>query len=579
MDILRWGYYSRMQINETESIPVKWVKCQIGAESPPFDHAFGSSRQLWIPELPGPPVGEIYRHRVRGSDFAESSLPGTHVCGDQGFWQNGWAAGTPPLPVDGDGVPLCCEGEGMGVESVGLSLPNEFIVTGSPVFSSGILSGVWRNQAPNRLLASPANGAIGPLSVRGVVPADLGSGLAGVNTFLRGDLSWQQFDPTVNSSNVVKLFIGSVTSLSGLPMISGYQTVAGDVAIAQVTGHDETLAPYVLAAGAWSLVDWFPAGATYTGPVYVWCVFFDGNPQPAGPSLFALVPLWDDMTTFPVSWTAGVMPLVWQVVAPYNVVNVLGPLAEATVVDRQGVTQTISLILPLAASDVASGYPYSDLSGAPTLPSVAAGTNVSVVDSSGVYTVSVATFPYADLTGVPTAPSVAAGTNVSVSAAGSVYTVSVTGYPASALGSGTLAAGVSVPAAQVGSGYPYSDLSGAPSAGGMQSSGPLITTITTTPQTIFSLTGSNGMLGSIVIKNTGSFAITLSGTYVDAFGAMFTMSGLAGIAAGSNLTLNWTGAGAITFGGTGFGLPKQITLQAHVGLSTTTISAVAQWIQ
>lgn len=58
------------------------------------------------------------------------------------------------------------------VTSVGLSLPAQFTVTGSPVTSSGTLTGAWANQTANLVFASP-NGSTGVPSFRSLVSADI----------------------------------------------------------------------------------------------------------------------------------------------------------------------------------------------------------------------------------------------------------------------------------------------------------------------------------------------------------------------------------------------------------------------
>lgn len=574
MDILRWGYYSRMQINETESIPVRWVKCQVGAQSPPFDHAFGSSRQLWMPQLPGPPVGEIYRHRVRGSDFAESSLPGTHVCGDQGFWQNGWAAGTPPLPVDDNGVPICCEGEGMGVEQVGLSLPNEFVVTGSPVFSSGILSGVWRNQQPNRFLMSPAFGAIGPLSVRGVVPADLGRGTADSSVFLRGDLTWAPVNPTPASIvGSVNSELSPMASLFGLYEWSpGQFSPAGTIFWTSVIGEPATEGPWVSGVGTWTRPPWWAPGTVFSEAVSVW--FLAGKHGSIGgvASLLMISPETDiDGTTpwtvdtdappfrdYPVPGTSVQLPadtFVGPTGCPLGLVGTV-TLQNQTANTVWAGPPSGAIAQPtwraLVVADLPTGYPYSELSGAPGAVSVAAGTNVSVSSTGGVYTVSVPTFPYSDLTGVPSAPSVAAGTNVSVGLFGSVYTVSVPSFPAALLSPGTVPSGVLVPAAQVGPGYNYADLSGAPPAGAAYSSGDQTTAVSGSAVTVLNLSATHAIIGDFEVSNltagTGTlhFSVTdpETGTHTGTFGIgnSGNWSGVIDLAAG---------IGAIVSGGRG----------------------------
>jgi hypothetical protein len=96
------------------------------------------------------------------------------------------------------------------VTSVGLSLPGEFIVSGSPVTSAGTLGAVWAAEGSGLVFAGPAssvplsygmggfglgnygNGSEGPPEFRSLVINDLFGGInASANTFLRGDGSWQ----------------------------------------------------------------------------------------------------------------------------------------------------------------------------------------------------------------------------------------------------------------------------------------------------------------------------------------------------------------------------------------------------
>lgn len=58
------------------------------------------------------------------------------------------------------------------VTSVGLSLPSDFTVSGSPVTTSGTLTAIRASQLANLFLASP-NGASGVPSYRAIVPADI----------------------------------------------------------------------------------------------------------------------------------------------------------------------------------------------------------------------------------------------------------------------------------------------------------------------------------------------------------------------------------------------------------------------
>lgn len=59
------------------------------------------------------------------------------------------------------------------VTSVGLSLPGEFTVSGSPVTGSGALSASWGPESANAVLSGPATGAAAPPTFRALVAADI----------------------------------------------------------------------------------------------------------------------------------------------------------------------------------------------------------------------------------------------------------------------------------------------------------------------------------------------------------------------------------------------------------------------
>lgn len=65
-------------------------------------------------------------------------------------------------------------GGGSGtVTSVGLSLPSEFNVTGSPVTISGTLSGAWTTQTANTIFSGPSSGGAAVPAFRTLVDADM----------------------------------------------------------------------------------------------------------------------------------------------------------------------------------------------------------------------------------------------------------------------------------------------------------------------------------------------------------------------------------------------------------------------
>jgi hypothetical protein len=62
----------------------------------------------------------------------------------------------------------------VGVTSVGLALPTSvFTVTGSPVTSTGTLTGAFKNQSGNKFFVSPADGSSGVPTMRALDPRDL----------------------------------------------------------------------------------------------------------------------------------------------------------------------------------------------------------------------------------------------------------------------------------------------------------------------------------------------------------------------------------------------------------------------
>ncbi len=102
-------------------------------------------------------------------------LPATCSAGEMFFLSNA----TPGLNLYGCTSPNTWTAQsqtgGSGtVTSVGLALPGIFTVSGTPVTSSGTLSGALSSQLANLVLASP-NGSSGPPSFRALAPADIPS--------------------------------------------------------------------------------------------------------------------------------------------------------------------------------------------------------------------------------------------------------------------------------------------------------------------------------------------------------------------------------------------------------------------
>jgi hypothetical protein len=93
------------------------------------------------------------------------------------------------LGTDGTATSWVSPGSTGTVTSVGLSLPSIITVSGSPVTTSGTLTGTLATQAANTCWAGPTSGAAAAPTFRSLVLADLPSGVAltgSANTFTTG---------------------------------------------------------------------------------------------------------------------------------------------------------------------------------------------------------------------------------------------------------------------------------------------------------------------------------------------------------------------------------------------------------
>jgi hypothetical protein len=110
-------------------------------------------------------------------DFLYGTSPGTIIYRGPSGWTSltGNNSGTQVLTENASGVPSWQAAAGTGtVTSVGLSLPNVFTVTVSPITTSGSLTAVFASQTQNLIFASP-NGSSGVPTFRSQVLGDMPS--------------------------------------------------------------------------------------------------------------------------------------------------------------------------------------------------------------------------------------------------------------------------------------------------------------------------------------------------------------------------------------------------------------------
>lgn len=134
-------------------------------------------------------------------------------------------------------------GGGGTVTSVALALPaSVFIVTGSPVTTSGTLTGSFSNQSANTILAGPTSGGASTPAFRSVVPADIptlnqnttgtASNVTGIVAIANGGTN---SSAALNNSRVIVSSAGAIVEHSAITANRALASNAGGLPIAAAT--------------------------------------------------------------------------------------------------------------------------------------------------------------------------------------------------------------------------------------------------------------------------------------------------------------------------------------------------------
>lgn len=124
-----------------------------------------------------------------------------------------------------DIVSFAALGAGSGtVTSVGLTLPSEFSVSGSPVTTTGTLAGSWATQTTNKVFAAP-NGSTGVPTFRALVAADIPN--LDVSKLTTGTLAVNRGGTGVATFASNRLVIGNGTSPLSTLTLGGANTFVG----------------------------------------------------------------------------------------------------------------------------------------------------------------------------------------------------------------------------------------------------------------------------------------------------------------------------------------------------------------
>jgi hypothetical protein len=175
-------------------------------------------------------------------------------------WQVRNKADNGVLWYDGDSWETSGGGGSGTVTSVGLSLPNIFTISGSPVTTSGTLAATLANQSANHIFAGPASGGSSTPGFRALVAADIPdiSSVYATKAYADGlvvgllddrgnfDASSDTFPSSGGSGTAGAILKGDLWTISVAGTLGGHAVTAGDVIRALVDTPGQTDANWAI---------------------------------------------------------------------------------------------------------------------------------------------------------------------------------------------------------------------------------------------------------------------------------------------------------------------------------------------
>lgn len=187
----------------------------------------GSSGAVALRALVANDIPSLDASKITTGTLGAARLP--VMVGDSGA---GGTQGAVPAPGAGDtaagkflkadGTFAIPSGTSTGtVTSVAATVPAEFLISGSPITTSGTLAITKATESANTFWAGPTSGGAAAPIFRVINTADLGSGTADSSHYLRGDLTWATISAITGTLTSPRVpFANGASSLTDSALLS-----------------------------------------------------------------------------------------------------------------------------------------------------------------------------------------------------------------------------------------------------------------------------------------------------------------------------------------------------------------------